>query len=370
MGSDVKQIQKAGEGSQQFQAENVNLTIINGIDEKRAREVYSEMSAKAIQDCTDEATSRAMERIVQLEKIVIPRIEQIESDFKSFADPSFQFLLKSAQKTAACSEREADYQMLSELLVRRIEKGEDRKSKASITRAVEIVDQIDDEALCGLTVAQAVNQWVPVTGHISEGLSVLNELFASLAYRPLPQGFEWVYHLDLLNAVRVSSVGTFKKMKDYYPDTFSGYTCIGIEKNSDLHKKAIEELAKVNLSKDVLIDHELVENHVRIPVIDKNAISQLNMNMRISNSDVVIRRNLTEAEIRAIQCVWDMYEQDESKRTRIKNEFMRKWDSYASLKMVRLWWDALPHSFDITSVGRVLAHANAKRYNDKVPDLD
>ena len=49
---------------------------------------------------------------------------------------------------------------------------------------------------------------------------------------------------------------------------------------------------------------------------------------------------------------------------------MKKWDSYEALKMVRLWWDELPHSFDITSVGKVLAHANAKRYNDKVPDLD
>ena len=365
-----KQIQKAGDGSNQFQAENVNLTIINGIDEKRAREVYSEMSAKAIQDCTDEATAKAMYRIEQFERIVIPRIEQIENDFKSFSEPSFQFLLKSAQKTAACTEREADYQMLSELLVRRIEKGEDRKSKASIARAVEIVDQIDDEALCGLTVVQAINQWVPTTGHISEGLNVLNDLFASLAYRPLPEEFEWVYHLDLLNAVRVSSIGKFKKMKDFYPDALSGYACIGIEKNSDLYHKAVEELEKVNLSCEILVDHELIENYVRIPVINREAIANLSMNTRIPNSNVIVRRALTDNEAEVIQRVWDMYERDESKRTRIRNELMKKWDSYETLKMVRVWWEALPHSFDITSVGKVLAHANAKRYNEKVPDLD
>lgn len=365
-----KQIQKAGDGSNQFQAENVNLTIINGIDEKRAREVYSEMSARAIQDCTEEATAKAMDRIERFERIVIPRIEQIENDFKSFSEPSFQFLLKSAQKTAACTEREADYQMLSELLVRRIERGEDRKSKTSISKAVEIVDQIDDDALCGLTVVQAINQWLPVAGDISTGLGVLNELFLSLAYRALPQGFEWVYHLDLLNAVRVSSIGTFKKMKDFYPDTLSGYTCIGIEKNSDLYNKAVEELEKANLSREILVDHELMENYVRIPVINREAIANLSMNTRIPNSNVIVRRALTDNEVKAIQCVWDMYEHDESKRTRIRNEFMKKWDSYETLKMVRIWWEAMPHSFDITSVGKVLAHANAKRYNDKVPDLD
>lgn len=62
MASD-KQIQKAGDNSQQFQAENVNFTIISGIDEKRVREVFSEMSVKAIKEYSDEAVSEAEKRI-------------------------------------------------------------------------------------------------------------------------------------------------------------------------------------------------------------------------------------------------------------------------------------------------------------------
>ena len=369
MGSD-KQIQKAGDNAQQFQADSVNVTIINGIDEKRAREVYSEMSAKAIQDCTEEATTKAIERIARFEQIVIPRIEQIESDFKSFSEPSFQFLLKSAQKTAACSEREADYQMLSELLVHRIEKGEDRKTKASISRAVEIVDQIDDDALCGLTLVQAINQWVPVSGHIIGGLHVLDNLFGSLCYRALPSGFDWVYHLDLLNAARVSPFGTFKKIEEYYPEIFDGYVCVGIQKESENYVKAIELLSKVNLPPDFLLNHELLEGYVRIPTRSKNSISDIMINTQIPNTNIVVQRKIQKEEVDILEKIWDLYDQTEDNKRKVKSEFMGKWDSFNSLKEIKTWWDSLPHSFDITAVGKVLAHANAKRYNSRIPDLN
>lgn len=369
MASD-KQIQKAGDNAQQFQADSVNVTIINGIDEKRAREVYSEMSARAIQDCTEEATTKAIERIARFEQIVIPRIEQIESNFKSFAEPSFQFLLKSAQKTAACTEREADYQMLSELLVHRIEKGEDRKIKASISRAVEIVDQIDDDALCGLTLVQAIKQWVPVSGSIVNGLNVLNDLLGSLCYRTLPSGFDWVYHLDLLNAARVSSLGTFKKIEVYYPEIFDGYVCIGIQKESENYTKAVDLLSEVNLSSDFLIDHELLEGYVRIPTRSKDSISDIMISTQIPNTNIIVQRKIKKEEIDAVEKIWKLYEQKEDKKRQVKSDFMKKWDSYNSLKEIKTWWNALPHSFDITTVGKVLAHANAKRYNSRIPDLN
>ena len=48
---------------------------------------------------------------------------------------------------------------------------------------------------------------------------------------------------------------------------------------------------------------------------------------------------------------------------------MEKWDTYESLNLIRTWWEAIPHSFMITPIGRALAHANAKRYNNNVPDM-
>ena len=127
-----KQIQKAGDGSQQVQM--INPTIVMGIDEKRVREVCSEISVETIKQCTQEASAIAIARIEKFTTDLIPRVEKIESDFKSFSDPSFQFELRNAQKVAACTDRDGDYELLSELLVHRIEKGEERKTKASISK--------------------------------------------------------------------------------------------------------------------------------------------------------------------------------------------------------------------------------------------
>ena len=75
MASD-KHIQKAGDGSNQFQAEKINL-IINGVDEKRVREVFSEMSIKAIKEYSDVASLEAEKRIKKLADFLITRMEML-----------------------------------------------------------------------------------------------------------------------------------------------------------------------------------------------------------------------------------------------------------------------------------------------------
>ena len=75
--------------------------------------------------------------------------------------------------------------MLTELLAHRVEKKSDRKTKASISKAVEIVDQIDDDALCGLTVVYAINSWATVAGHILSRLTHHERsIFSSVLPRP------------------------------------------------------------------------------------------------------------------------------------------------------------------------------------------
>ena len=167
-----RQTQRAGDNSQLMQAGIVN--VYNGIDEKRAREICAETYAIARKDFTADAYACATERVQQFEEALLPKMQQIEGALNKFADPSFQFLLTSAQRTAAATERSSDYDMLSELLVCRITKGESRKNRAGISRAVEIVDKVDDDALCALTVVHAVNKCLPLSGDINVGLQVLD----------------------------------------------------------------------------------------------------------------------------------------------------------------------------------------------------
>ncbi len=204
-----KQSQKAGENSQQFQA--YNIIVNNGIDEKRAREIVDEKLREVLHEYTEEATETARARINQFSNDLIPRL--VKNDLlDALKDPSIQMLLIDAQKTAVSSERYEDYGLLSELLIHRAKNNNNYNVRASVSRAVKIVDEISDEALLGLTVAYAVQKWIPKAGMIDKGLEVLDSLFGKIIYNSLPQGSEWLEYLELLDCIKINSFGSLRPL--------------------------------------------------------------------------------------------------------------------------------------------------------------
>lgn len=357
----ISQKQVAGEESNQFQIGN--FIVNQGITEERARSIFSEMIPQALSNYTQDAYETANSRIEKLETAVMPRIIDIDGAIAMFADPAFQLLLRKAQQTAAATEREDDYNLLSELLICHIEKGHNRKNRTGISKAIEIVDDIDNDALCALTLVHAVTTYIPSTGNIKQGLQTLDELYSKLLYMTLPRGSEWIEHLDVLGAVRISRLGSFKKIKEYFTEQLQGYACIGLKIDSDEYKKAIEILHSVNLRQDILIANELIDGYVRLPVVSKKHINKMTM----ISSGVI--REITESESSALEKIWDFYSHDNDLENIVDENFIKMWDSFPSLKRVHIWWEEIPISFDITQVGTVLAHTNAKRCDNEIPDL-
>lgn len=365
-----KQVQKGGDQSTNIQA--AQMVVHVGIDEKRAREVFQEMSLQLRKDYTQEALEIANSRVYEFEKSLISKMERVDGALEAFADPSFQLLLIDAQKTAASTERPADYDLLSELLVHRFKKGGDRIARAGISLAVDIVDKISDEALLGLTVAHAVNSFLPVTGDVGRGLDVLNDLFGKIFYGELPSGHEWLDHLDILNAVRLSSFGQLKKVQQYYSEILPGYIDVGIEKDSESHSKAIEILDANNLPRELLIKHSLNPDYLRIPVLNREKINSIKLQQQILQGDstVVVNIILKENQIEAIDSVYDLYSQDGSLKQNNINSFMEEWDKRKNLKILKEWWDNISGALTITSAGKVLAHSNAQRCDKNLPPLN
>ena len=365
-----KQNQNAGDNSQQLQAENMVIHI--GIDEKRAREIYQEMNLQLRSDYSQEALSIANTRVAEFENKLLPKMEAVDGALEAFADPSFQLLLVEAQKTAASTERPADYDLLAELLIHRFKKGENRIIRAGISRAVEIVDEISDDALLGLTVFHSVSNFFPASGDIHQGLNALDELFGKIFYNTLPIGNEWLDHLDMLDAIRVSSFGSLKKINVYYPEMLLGYIDVGIEKESDNYNNAIEILKNAGLPPNILVEHTLNSNFVRINLSDKRQIDSLNLQRQILHNGqiIIIPTNLNEEQKKALISIYDLYKIDEV----IKNQniiiFMEEWDKRQHLKTLREWWDKITTSIQVTSVGKVLAHSNAQRCDKNLPSLD
>ena len=365
-----KQIQKAGDGAQQLQAGTMIVNV--GIDEKRAREIYQEMNLQLRKEYSQEAFDIAISRISDFENRLMPKMEAVDGALEAFADPSFQLLLVEAQKTAASTERPADYDLLAELLLHRFQKGETRVTRAGISRAVEIVDEISDDALLGLTVFHSVTFFIPASGDIMQGLRTLNDLFGKIIYGNLPVGNEWLDHLDILDAVRISSIGGIKKIEQIYPLMLAGYMELGIEKESENYNKALELLKTSGLPQNILVPHVLNSDFVRINIQNKEQIDSLTLQSRFvqNGQPSILNIPLNGAQKAAIKSIYDLYKQDPAIKQKNIKQFMVEWDNLPNLKKLREWWDKLSSGIQITSVGRVLAHSNAQRCDKNLPPLN
>lgn len=363
-----KHTQQAGDNSQQMQANNITIINNNGLTEEqvneRVKKVVNELIPVAIKEYTEEARETANERIAKLENFILPRISQVDGMMESFADPAFQRLLVKAEQEAAVSERDADYELLTELLVCHVQKGDDRKNRAGIIKATEIVDMVDNDALCGLTIINTLESIKPAWGNVSEGLAILNRLYKKLEYMDLPVGIEWLEHLDALGAIRLSSgITTLKKFSEYYPGVLTGYACVGIKKGSEEHKKAVELLSTVNIGLSGLVDNYFLDGYVRLEIVNKNHIDSL----KIADSEGV--HNIRPDEKKIFDDIWNMYEKNSALQNKVSRAFIDEWDSFESLKKIHQWWDKIPTAFSITQIGRILAHTNAKRCDPSLPDL-
>ena len=355
-----KQIQKAGENSQQYQ---IGTVVVNqGITEERVRDIFQEMIHLALQIYTNDAYEVALKRIAKLEEKILPKLSKIEGMLPAFGDPAYQFLLRKAQQTAAATEREDDYALLSELLAYHVQKGKDRKNRAAIFRTVEMIDQIDNDALCALTVAHAVIRYGPAVTNLQKALDMLDSLFSQLIYQELPDGIRWLEHLDILGAMRTNEAGKLRKLPDYYPQRLNGIVCIGIKNGSDDHKIAIDILKDAQISTDFLVSNECLEGYKRLNINNEDSIKTLVFDIEGE------RIPLSNAQIEAVTNVLALYCKDAKLQNLVKENFIQSWDSHETLYKLRIWWESIPWSFRITGVGEILAHINAKRCSPQLPD--
>ena len=104
--------------------------------------------------------------------------------------------------------------MLAELLVKRFESPSDRHVATEVSKAIEIVEFLIDEELAGLTTLHVARAFTPVSGDIKNGIESLGGLIDVLPLDLLPSGPEWIDDLDILGAVRFSSIASLKPYLD------------------------------------------------------------------------------------------------------------------------------------------------------------
>lgn len=363
---DLVQEQTAGDNSNQIMVRG-DMNI--GITESQARDICKAECAIALQNWAFQAGAFAESRIQKLEDKVLPKMLSHDEKLSIFGDPGFQILLRKAQIAAASSEREADYEILSDLLLHRAEQNGNRQRRLGIAKAIEVVDQIDELALIALSVVYAVTKYTPISHSIFEGLNTLDSLFCKIYDgRSLPADNSWMEHLSLLSAIRLGTEGinSFKKMEEYVPNRLKVYFENGIKEDSEDHKKIKETFELSGLTISCFEVHPLKEGYLHLTC--SKDVNNLVIT-RTNPQGVIQQLPLTTQQKEAIKYAIDLNFRLNPKDNVMVRKFWDLWNQYPNLAILKKWWNSLTVHFNITPVGEALANAYIRGKEPTIPPL-
>lgn len=368
---DANQAVANAENSQAISAPQGQITInnITGITEERCRDIFDEKLPVALRDYSAEAEFVAKDRAFKFRQKLVPRLGEEENGFASFIDPSFQFLLIEAQKAAASTDREADYDVLSELLANRVKVGTDRQLYLGINKAVSVLPFVSDDQLAGMTIRFCIAKIYSKSNNIIGGLSVLDDCYGKiLGKTELPEGNNWLDSLEAGGLVKDLGLPlhSFKKSRDIFFETFNSYTITGIQKNSERYRQALDLLKGVGLPESMLIEHELNSDYVRLIAIDVDSIDALQLNRQLENG-AILSIPLNDNQKDVLKSIMALYEGEMNLKEDFKNRFISKVREYPNLMKVMDWWDTNTTFFELTIVGKILANANANKCDARIP---
>ncbi len=358
----IEVAQKARNNVKQYQISNINI----GLTPDEVRNIIREENEMLLNSSRIVATEVAQKRLDNYTEILIPKLVRAEV-LDAFRQPEIQVLYKESEKTAICTERIADYEMLSELLIHKVQKKEDYVISAAIEKAINEINNISEEALMALTLIFSVISYVPTSGNTKDGLKVLDDLYGHLLeYFSLPTTDDWKENLGLVNAISFYNIGSTKRLEDYFYELLDGYSALGLKINSEKHKEAIKKLKSRSLPITILSKNDIDEEYVRLNVYSKKNIENLSLVTSLNGSTK--KMELTSDQKEMLYAIYDSYdvknELTKEKITSILNEFN-------NIKTVIEWWNShiVDCSFQLTAIGRVLACTNAVRIDSSLPNI-
>jgi len=269
------------------------------------------------------------------------------------ANPAYVHLLDKAHIAATTTSEATEHEMLARLLADRAQRS-DKPTWAAIDRAVEVIPMMDASALCGMTVMNAALSWAAGQANVEPALQMFDRIFEQLLVDELPTGSEWLDHLESLNCVRMTGMGTggFIPWIDYFAAQHPGYSCIGVPV-----EQFEEYMRRLTLppfmTPAVLIPHDLLEGRVRSLFAHPVRVPEL---MTLFNGHPLLGKHVEEVIAR--ESVFSSAS-DEGKAALDK-----KVDNFPHLARAREFWNEIPESFVLTAVGKVIARAFA-RHLDK-----
>jgi hypothetical protein len=109
---------------------------------------------------------------------------------------------------------------------------------------------------------------------------------------------------------------------------------------------------------------EFGPNYYKLSITEENEIDKLTL-----AQSWMVTVDLTKEQKEALHQIFHMYTQNPELQATSDSSIRKKFIDYPSIQVVSKWWNQIPHSMQITSVGKVLAYTNIKRIIPDIPPL-
>lgn len=359
---------KGDKNVQQQVNTQVNNYYLTGVTKEEAESIAKTQAEQIATYYFEQSQNLAMQRMNEFSEKMMNVFIRCHQSLDVFSDPSFVYQFREAQLNAAQTGRENDYDLLTQLLLRRCQKRNIKYIQTGISGAIKIINEVSDDSLIALTILMCVMQITPLSTDVDVGLKTLDNLYESIIQNiKLPTDYSWFDQLDVLKAIRINTLSSFKKFDDLMLQKLAGYAEVGIEIDTPQYKEAlqIENDFHFTLHKT----NHFMSNYIVIPYSEED---YENITIQKSNNESFYLKQFVSKEnyVSTLTKLRNLYVKDDVLEKKIKDEFIKKLNSYETISKVREWWNQLPHHCEITSIGKALAHAYAQNLVPDFPPLD
>lgn len=348
----LNQTQRAGRDTSQQQAArdivNVNVTVVDA-------QSYLSHSREAVlaRELGEQAVEVARERVTPFDAELV-RVLAERGLLTAFADPAVQRTMNAARVEAGSTERDDDRQRLLELVAGRAASNA-RDVRASIDRAIAVVDLVDDAALRILTYDMGgIELVVPYWGLFST-LDHWESRLVHLDSDDLPSGTRWYEHLDTLGLIRFTTarVESFRTPRQWLGDLTSAYFHEGVppERGGEIQERVVAMLGEdASQTPLPILEQELKPGFVR-PMAKTRA-----------NQEVIMmdQGHTLEDANRVLDILEEYFPTDVDEST-LTGPFLEELEKRPAAAAWSKHRASLPYAYSLTDVGRALVWAQLVR---------
>lgn len=358
-----------GDGNvQQHVTSQVNNYYVTGVTKEEAESIAKTQAKQIASYYFEQSQNLAMQRMTEFSEKMMDDFIRYQQSLGVFSDPSFVYQFREAQLNAAQTDRQSDYKLLTQLLLRRCQKRNVKYIQTGISGAIKIINEISDDSLIALTILMCVIQINPISNDVDIGLETLDKLYKSIIQdTKLPTDYSWFDQLDVLKAIRINTASSFTNFDDFMSRKLARYVELGIEINSSQYKEVLQ--IENDFPFAMHKSNYFMPNYIVIPY-SKDDYEKITIQESDNKSLYLSQFVSKENYVSLIEKLRSLYVKDDVLEKKIKDEFIKKLSSYETISKVREWWNQLPHHCEITSIGRALAHAYAQNLVPNFPPLD